>query len=306
MRKLVMALICLPLFACDRDASDPASAVTEPVAEEPAESAAEPAAAPDDPLAAVLAAQPPETQARYDARHPAETLEFFGIEPGMDVVEFLPGRGWYTKILIDYLGSDGTLTGADYALEMFPLFGFFNDEQLKAKETWVEDWTTEAQGWRGDDDAAVSAFVLGSMPESAYETADAVLMIRALHNLARFEGEGGYLSQAIQDAYNTLRPGGIVGVVQHQARSEMPDDWADGSRGYLKDSFVIGQLEAAGFEFVAASDINQNDADQPTADDIVWRLPPSLATSREDPALRTELEAIGESNRMTLLFRKPE
>ncbi|MEO0997782.1 MAG: hypothetical protein AAFX58_09705 [Pseudomonadota bacterium] len=143
MRKLVMALICLPLFACDRDASEPASAVTEPVAEEPAGSAAEPAAAPDGRLDAVLAAQPDEVQARYDARHPAETLQFFGIEPGMDVVEFLPGRGWYTKILIDYLGSDGALIGADYALEMFPLFGFFNEEQLKAKETWVEDWTAD-------------------------------------------------------------------------------------------------------------------------------------------------------------------
>ena len=86
----------------------------------------------------------------------------------------------------------------------------------------------------------------------------------------------------------------------------MPDDWADGSRGYLKKGFVIEKMERAGFEFVAGADFNANDKDQPSTDDIVWRLPPSLATSRENPELRAQLEAIGESNRMTLKFRKPE
>ena len=84
-----------------------------------------------------------------------------------------------------------------------------------------------------------------------------------------------------------------------------PDDWASGANGYLKKGFVIAQMEAAGFELVESSDINANDKDQPTADDIVWRLPPSLDTSREDPELRAQLEAVGESNRMTLKFRKP-
>jgi len=257
-------------------------------------------------LATVLAAQPADVQARYAWRHPQETLEFFGVEPGMTVVEALPGGGWYSKVLLPYLGSEGRLIGADYALEMYPLFGFFNEEQLKAKETWMQQFTADATAWAGEGGAAVSAFVLGSLPEELKGQADAVLLIRALHNLARFEQEGGFLSAALQNAYDVLKPGGIVGVVQHQARDGMPDEWASGRNGYLKKDFVIARMEAAGFELVDSSSVNENDKDVPTTEDIVWRLPPSLATSRDNPELRGRMEAIGESNRMTLKFRKPE
>jgi predicted methyltransferase len=254
----------------------------------------------------VLAAQPQEVQDRYQFRHPKETLEFFGIKPGMTLVEGLPGGGWYSKILLPYLGSDGTLIGADYNESMYPKFGFFSQEDLDAKKTWVADWTEEANGWRADGDAVIEAFQFGTMPDDMKGTADAVLMIRALHNLARFENDGGYLTSAISDAFDALKPGGIAGVVQHQARDEMSDDFADGSHGYLKQDFVIKQMEKAGFVFEASSDINNNAADQPEASDIVWRLPPSYATSRENPELKEEIKAIGESNRMTLRFRKPE
>ena len=257
-------------------------------------------------LAAVLAEQPEEVQARYPYRHPAETLEFFGIIPGMTVVEALPGGGWYTKVLLPYLGPDGSLIGADYSRDMYPLFGFFGDEFLQEKETWVADFTADAKGWSGDDGASVTAFVFGSTPEEMKGTADAVLFIRALHNLARFEDEGGFLTAALEDAYDILKPGGIVGVVQHQARDGMSDEWAGGQNGYLKKNFVIAKMQEAGFEFVAGSDININGNDQPTDEDKVWRLPPSLATSRDNPELKAEMEAIGESNRMTLKFRKPQ
>jgi predicted methyltransferase len=257
-------------------------------------------------LAAVLAAQPEEVQARYTWRHPAETLEFFGIDPGMTVVEALPGRGWYTKILLPYLGTEGSLIGADYSGDMYPLFGFFSEEQLKEKETWVDDFTADAREWSGDDGAPVTAFVFGSMPEGMKGTADAVIFIRALHNLARFESEGGFLTAALHNAYDVLKPGGIVGVVQHQARDAKSDEWAGGQQGYLKKSFVIEKMQEAGFEFVAGADINLNEKDQPGEEDIVWRLPPTLFTSRENPKLRAEMKAIGESNRMTLKFRKPQ
>jgi len=256
-------------------------------------------------LSSVLAGQPEDVQARYVWRHPQETLRFFGIEPGMTVVEALPGGGWYTKLLSPYLGKEGGLIGADYSLEMYPLFGFFSEERLKEKETWVTDFTADAVEWSGQSGAPVSAFVFGSMPQAMNGTADAVLFIRALHNLARFEGEGGYLTAALKDAFDVLKPGGIVGIVQHQAREEMPDEWAGGQNGYLKNSFIIAAMEKAGFEFVAESDVNQNPKDQPTDQDIVWRLPPTLATSRENPELKAQLEAVGESNRMTLKFRKP-
>ena len=256
-------------------------------------------------LAAVLAAQPEEAQARYEWRHPQETLEFFGIAPGMTVVEALPGGGWYTKILLPYLGSDGALIGANYAQEMWPLFGFFNEEQIEKFKTWTTDFPNDAEEWRGDDAAPVSAFIFGSLPEDMKGTADAVLMIRALHNLARFEDQGGFLTAALKDTFDVLKPGGVVGVVQHHGRDEMPDEWASGANGYLKDDHLIQAFTDAGFEYAGQTDINANPKDQPSDSDLVWRLPPTMFTSRENPELRAEMEAIGESNRMTLKFRKP-
>jgi predicted methyltransferase len=253
-----------------------------------------------------LASQSEEVQARYVWRHSKETMEFFGIKPGMTVVEGLPGGGWYSKILLPYLGADGTLIGADYAEDMYPKFGFFSQEDLDAKKTWVADWTAKANGWRTDDDAKVTAFQFGSMPAEMKGTADAVFLVRALHNLARFENDGAYLTAALNDAFKALKPGGVAGVVQHMARAEKTDEWANGSHGYLKQSFVIERMEKAGFVFEESSDINANPADQPAETDIVWRLPPSLVTSGEDAELKAQLQAIGESNRMTLRFRKPE
>ena len=302
MNKLLVTIAAgLALSACSKEAPPAPEAAEAPPAPE---AAAEAPAAPD--LATVLAAQPEEMQARYGARNPGETLAFFGIEPGMTVVEALPGGGWYSKILLPYLGSDGKMIGVDYALDMFSLFGFFSDEALEKKKTWTTDFVAGAEEWRGDNGASVEAFVFGAMPEQYAGSADAVLMVRALHNLNRFEPDGGYLTTALGDAYSVLKPGGTLGVVQHQADESMPDDWANGSNGYLKQSAVIAAAEAAGFEFVASSDINENPDDQPTVDDMVWRLPPTLATSRDDETLRAEMQAIGESNRMTLKFTKPE
>ena len=85
----------------------------------------------------------------------------------------------------------------------------------------------------------------------------------------------------------------------------MSDEWAGGQRGYLKKSFVIAKMKEAGFEFEDGIEINMNEKDQPGEEDIVWRLPPSFFTSHENPELKAEMEAIGESNRMTLKFRKP-
>lgn len=260
----------------------------------------------DTRLADVLASQPDDVQARYQFRHPAETLEFFGVEPGMTVVEGLPGQGWYTKVLLPYLGQEGTLIAADYAMDMWPLFSFGTEEFIAARSQWHEAFKTTAAEWRGESGATIETFRFGSMPDELAGAADVVILVRALHNLARFEAEGGYLTDALNDVYRVLKPGGVLGVVQHEARADKTDDWADGSRGYLKQSFVIARAEQAGFVFEAASDINQNPSDQPGADDVVWRLPPSLRGSSEDSERKAAMQAIGESNRMTLRFRKPK
>lgn len=258
---------------------------------------------------AALASQTADVQARYRWRHPKETLEFFGVAPGMTVVDVLPGGdGYYSKILISYLGKDGRVVGADYAVEMWKLFGgFANDEFLAKKPNWAADWTAAAEGWRtGEDSAAVAAFSYGALPEDMKGTADVVLMIRALHHFNRFEEEGGYRTAALKETLDVLKPGGVVGVVQHRSPEGNSDKWAEGDNGYLKQSQLIAAFEATGFEFLGASEINANPADTPTENDVVWRLPPTLATSRDNPDLRAQMEAIGESNRMTLKFRKPE
>jgi predicted methyltransferase len=258
-------------------------------------------------LSMILEQRPIEIKARYHARHPAQTIDFFGIKPGMTVVEAFPGNsGWYSKILLPYLGVQGKLIGSDYANDMWSKFDWMTKEMLVKNKTWVKDWTSRAQGWRNQHSASVSAFQLGSMPTEINGSADVVVFIRALHNLAYFENNGGYLTAALKDAHQALKPGGIVGIVQHMAPETASVQWANGSNGYLKKSFVIAKMKAAGFEYIDSSDININPKDKPTTDDIVWRLPPSFANSKDKPELKKEYVAVGESTRMTLTFRKPK
>ena len=301
MNKILLAFALLALASCGGgSAPDTGAAPAEPSAADTAVST--PAAEQD--LAAILDAQPEDVKARYPFRKPQETLEFFGIEPGMTVVEALPGGGWYTKLLLPYLGESGQVIGADYPFTVWEL-NPINEERRERQKTWVTDWPAQAEDWRTDGDAGIAAYRMTEMPPEMQGTADAILLVRALHHLARWEDQAGTLTVAIKDFYDVLKPGGVVGVVQHEARPEMPDDWASGSRGYIKRELVIAKMEAAGFELVDSSDMHANPKDQPTTDDIVWRLPPTLGTSREDPELRERMQAIGESNRMTLKFRKP-
>lgn len=302
MYRFLIVPLMIALFGCQQAAEDAADTATSAPGPETAAEVSAPS------LEQLLDAQPDDVKARYAHRHPKETLEFIGIEPGMTVVEGLPGRGWYTKVLVRYLGSEGRLIGANYQLDMWPLFPFGTEEFVAEMAVWVDTFKAEAAGWSGDDGAEVDAFVFGSMPESLRGTADVVFFPRVLHNLANFQnaGKGEFLDTALADAFNVLKPGGIFGVVQHEARETMSDEFADGSHGYLKKAWVIEQVENAGFEFVAESDVNQNPNDVPGEEDIVWRLPPSYALAGEDPDKRAEVDAIGESNRMTLKFRKPE
>jgi predicted methyltransferase len=300
MARILVLFVSLLALGCDRAAAPESPPLT--AGDHSAGHAAE---ADSARLTEILEAQPAEIKARYPHRNPEETLRFFGIEPGMTVVEALPGGGWYSRLLVPYLGVDGRLIGANYAQEMWPKFGFFDQAFIDRMSTWTADWPVEAEAWRGDDGASIEAFAFGSMPAELEGQADAVLLVRSLHNLARFESDGGYLSTALDDVFRVLKPGGIVGVVQHEARPEMSDEFASGARGYLKRQFVIDRMNEAGFEFVAGSAVNENPKDRPTEEDIVWRLPPSYATSRDDPEVRAAMESVGESHRMTLKFRKP-
>ncbi len=286
---LLVAAFAFALFACSKQTPPPAVSTAQPTASEK--------------LDAVLAAQPDADKARYPQRHPRETLQFFGVEPGMTVVDTLPGDVWYTGILLDYLGPDGTVIAADYSAQMWSLFGDYSPDP-KEKANWPADYVAKMDAKRGADDAKIAAFQYGSVPDDMAGTADIVLLIRALHHFTRMEGKGGYLTQALADIDKVLKPDGIVGVVAHRAPESSPDAWALGDAGYIKQSAVVAAFEKAGFELVEASETNANPKDQPTEKDFVWRLPPTLATSQDNAELKAQMEAIGESDRMTLKFRK--
>ncbi len=256
-----------------------------------------------DALAAAIAARSAEARARDAYRHPAETLTFFQVKPGMTVAEGLPGEGWYTRILASYLGAKGTLYGINYPERIWPLFDFATEEWIAKRKASTAQFPARVREY-SDNGITARGFTFATVPPEVTGTVDRVLLIRALHNLYRFEARSGSLTQALAAMRGMLKDDGLVGVVQHRAPESASDEWADGSQGYLKQSAVIATFEQAGFELVASSEINANPLDKPGPGDSVWRLPPSLRTGDDDAERRAAMLAIGESDRMTLLFRK--
>ncbi len=243
-----------------------------------------------------------EDRARDGARHPQEVMAFFGIAPSDTVVEVLPGGGWYTRVLAPYLAEEGRYAALNYSMAMMEqLFGDrLSDERRADMAAFPQTWpakVAEFSAEEGEEPVDVlGAYFFGGVPEEAEGAADAVLFIRALHNLER----AGLMDDAIADAAAILKPGGVVGVVQHSARDTAPDAYVDGSNGYLRQTRVVEAFEAGGFTLVAESDVNANPKDTTDYPNGVWTLPPVLGTGENEEDYR----AIGESNRMTLLFRK--
>jgi predicted methyltransferase len=232
-------------------------------------------------------------RARDQYRHPAETLAFFQVEPGMTVADFMPSGGWYTRVLVPYLGADGHYIGLnpdpalitdpggkDYASKMVPRFA----EQSAA-------WNLSG--------AKVDNMATGDLTDAHDGTVDRALIFREMHNMKRWGSAGAELDRI----HDLLKDDGMLGIVQHRARADAPDAYVDGSKGYLRQQDVIDMVEQHGFELVEASEINANAKDPANWEGGVWSLPPSYSGA-EDEATRTARAAIGESDRMTLLFRK--
>ncbi|NTS75421.1 class I SAM-dependent methyltransferase [Catenovulum sp. SM1970] len=251
-------------------------------------------------LDAVLAAQSDEHKARHQSRHPKETLSFFGIEPGMTVVEALPGGGWYSKVIAPYLGKEGKLIGVNYEDSLWSNFTWASEDFIKDRIGRTKTFPSQVKEWTPVNTPKAESYTFGTFPETMSDSVDAVLYIRALHNLNRFNDNGQYLDTALAETHRILKKGGVVGVVQHSSDVS----GLKGDTGYLNKADVIAAMEKAGLKLVDESDINANPKDQPKADEIVWRLPPTLLNAKDDEAKKKALEAIGESNRMTLLFKK--
>lgn len=231
-------------------------------------------------------------RARDAFRNPAETLSFFRVRPGMTVVDYMPSSGWYTRVLVPYLGKDGRYIGLNPALPagapqgMVAYFGGL-----------AERFPAEAAKWNLEG-AAVEAFNTDQLGDERKGTVDRVLMVRSLHNVWR----NGFLYRELTAIRDLLKDDGYLGIVQHRAKADAPAAYVSGQAGYMRQKDVIALVEAHGFELVAASEVNANPKDPADHPGGVWNLPPNLRGIAE--ADKPRFSAIGESDRMTLLFRK--
>jgi predicted methyltransferase len=227
-------------------------------------------------------------------RHPAETLAFFRIEPGMTVVDYMPAGGWYSRILIPYLGKSGTYMSLNP--ELHPkMTGYWDTYRGTA-----EKFPAQAREWVGDDGAKVIGANTDDVPDALAGTADRFLIFREIHNMRR----SGWLHDSLVTARKLLKDDGLLGVEQHRARADAPAAYTLGDNGYQREEDVIALFKAYGFELVGKSEINANPKDPANWDGGVWTLPPGYRGVGDNAAKRAELDAIGESDRMTLLFKK--
>ena len=232
----------------------------------------------------------PDRNAKYSARdnfrNPYETLSFFQIKPTMHVLELAAGGGWYTEILAPYLKSAGKLSVTHYNPQGS---GYYK----RSRDSYDKKVASNAlfQG--------VSVITAETPPTQSFtkpETQDLVLTFRNLHNwLAR-----DAMKAVMQEAYNSLKVGGHFGVVEHRAPEGSTMEFMKTS-GYVSQSLAIETAIAVGFTLVATSEINANPDDTADHPKGVWTLPPSFRLKDQD---REKYAEIGESDRMTLLFKK--
>ncbi|MDQ1154686.1 class I SAM-dependent methyltransferase [Brevundimonas sp. SORGH_AS_0993] len=238
-------------------------------------------------------------RARDAARHPMETLRFFGLQPRMTVVEFWPGGGWYTEILAPYLARGG----GTYVAALFPEGPTADPVQVTLNTAFKTRFSSDKKLY---GEPRFASFGAASGPVAPLGAAELCLFMRTLHGWMA----AGIAEKAFADAFAALRPGGILGVEQHRLAPEQDQDPV-AANGYVQEAFVRQLAAEAGFVFVAASEINANPADTKDHPFGVDTLPPTRLTAPKgqpaDPAFdRAKYEAIGESDRMTLKFRKPE
>jgi predicted methyltransferase len=290
----ITSLVLLATLAACSKTEQQAAEVTPPAAEAPA-------ATENAIIVAVNSdTRTSEDKARDRFRHPAESLEFWGLQPGMTILEVQPGGGWWTEILAPYAHATGGkyyATGADLD----------NPELSEGARKARADFEARFAA-KPDVYGTVSLVNFGakSAPLPA-DTFDFVLTARSVHGWMG----NGIEEKVFKDLYGTLKPGGILAVEQHRAKPGVQDPKAES--GYVTEEHVIKLAQNAGFELVEKSEINANPADTADHPFGVWTLPPSSRTrpysegaDANDPKFdRTKYDAIGESDRMTLKFRKP-
>ncbi len=243
-----------------------------------------------DALDTVLAGahRSPEDRSRDAARHPKETLLFFGIRPEMTVVEVWPAAGWYTDVIAPLVRERGRYYAAHWAP---------NPERPRMGEMVDAYRIRLAAQPAVYGDVSVTALGAGALAIAPPDSADMVLTFRNIHNWMGND----FTETAIAAMYRALKPGGVLGVVEHRGNPATPQD-PKAKSGYVNEDYAIRTFEAAGFKLVGKSEVNANPRDTKDYPKGVWTLPPTYAEKDVD---RGKYTAIGESDRFTLKFVKP-
>ena len=235
-----------------------------------------------------------EQKARDASRKPRETLEFLGFRSDMTVVEIWPGSGWYTQILAPALKDDGKL----YAAGANPndLYGF----QRRGLGTFLKMMGDTPDLYRGVVVTQLSLpYHIDIAPAGS---ADMVVTFRNVHNwFMNLFGGGKYAVLPFQAAFDALKPGGTLGIVDHRWPDPATEDPVAGN-GYVSKERTIAMAESVGFRLVDESDILANPKDTRDHERGVWSLPPNFTVGEKD---RDRYAAIGESDRFLLKFVKP-
>jgi predicted methyltransferase len=252
-------------------------------AESETEAKAEASAAQNTKLAIAGSHRTPANVERDKYRHPVEVLEFFGIRPDMTVVEMWSEGGWWTEILAPYLHDEGT-----YYIAELP--------SKRWRDIMIEKLESNPAIY---GKAILTQFGGGRTDIAPEGSADMILTFRNLHNWLK----GGDGELAFETMYKTLKPGGILGLVEHRGNPGKPQD-PQALSGYVREDYAIAMAEEAGFKLVGKSEINANPKDTTDYPEGVWMLPPGYYTVDND-ADRAKYKAIGESDRLTLKFQKP-
>ncbi|NBC36615.1 methyltransferase [Novosphingobium sp. FSY-8] len=231
--------------------------------------------------------------ARDKYRHPAQTLAFFRVKPGMTVVDYMPSGGWWTRILVPYLGENGHYIGLN------PDVSKDGEQTRNFLGGLANSFPAKAAEYTGVPVERLPAYNTDGLPAALNGTVDRVLIFREMHNLWR----GNWMRRELLAIHGLLKPDGLLGIEQHRAKPGAPAARTIGNDGYLRERDVIAMVEAHGFELVAKSEVNANPRDPANHPEGVWMLPPFLRGAKTD-ADRARMTAIGESDRMTLLFRK--
>lgn len=232
-------------------------------------------------------------RARDQYRHPAQTLALCKVKPDHTVVDFMPSSGWFTRILVPYVGEKGRYIGLN------PDVRTASESMRKNYSDLAATFPAKAAGWTGVAAEKIGAYNTDILTEDLNGKVDRILVMREMHNMWR----QGLMRRELIAMRGLLDDGGLLCIEQHRAKAKAPFAETDGSKGYLREKDVIAFVEAHGFQLVVKSEINANKKDPANHPGGVWSLPPNLSGAK-DEAERARLIEIGESDRMTLVFKK--